>query len=49
VSYDGLKRQDNDVVVIRDAAIVAGFHRKFETVWQRPENVEVSGSKVSGG
>jgi phosphatidylserine/phosphatidylglycerophosphate/cardiolipin synthase-like enzyme len=39
ISHDGLKRQDNDVVVIRDVAAVAGFQRKFDGVWSRPDNV----------
>jgi phosphatidylserine/phosphatidylglycerophosphate/cardiolipin synthase-like enzyme len=49
VSYDGLNRQDNHVLVIRDAAAVAAFQRKFEAVWPRPDNVGITGSKVSGG
>jgi phosphatidylserine/phosphatidylglycerophosphate/cardiolipin synthase-like enzyme len=38
VSWDGLKRQDNDVVVIRDAQAINAFRGKFEAIWSRSDN-----------
>lgn len=37
-STSGLKRQDNDVVVIRDARSIAQFAETFERLWARPDN-----------
>lgn len=37
-SASGLKRQDNDLVVIRDAAAIARFGETFERLWARPDN-----------
>ena len=37
-SPSGLKRQDNDLVVIRDAAAVMAFASNFETMWSRADN-----------
>ena len=39
-SASGLKRQDNDLVVIRDAAAVLGFVAAFERLWARPDHRE---------
>jgi phosphatidylserine/phosphatidylglycerophosphate/cardiolipin synthase-like enzyme len=38
VSVDGLTRQDNDLVVIRDGEAITAFSRKFEAVWARADN-----------
>lgn len=32
-SASGEKQQDNDLVIIRDAGVAAGFERRFETIW----------------
>ncbi|MCA0248268.1 MAG: phospholipase D-like domain-containing protein [Proteobacteria bacterium] len=37
-SASGLKRQDNDLVVIRDTAAVGGFVATFERLWARSDN-----------
>lgn len=37
-SASGLKRQANDLVVIRDASAVARFGATFERLWALPEN-----------
>ena len=37
-SAPGLKRQDNDSVVIRDARSIAQFAETFERLWARPGN-----------
>ena len=37
-SASGLKRQDNDVVVIRNARSIAQFAETFERLWARPGN-----------
>lgn len=37
-SASGLKRQDNDLVVIRNADAVAGFAASFERLWARSDN-----------
>jgi phosphatidylserine/phosphatidylglycerophosphate/cardiolipin synthase-like enzyme len=37
-SASGLKRQDNDMVVIRDARSIAQFAETFERLWARPDN-----------
>jgi phosphatidylserine/phosphatidylglycerophosphate/cardiolipin synthase-like enzyme len=34
----GLKREDDDLVVIRDAAAVAAFEASFEAMWRRGSN-----------
>jgi phosphatidylserine/phosphatidylglycerophosphate/cardiolipin synthase-like enzyme len=41
VSIDGLKRQDNDLIVIRQADAVVAFNQKFEAMWVRLDNVMV--------
>jgi phosphatidylserine/phosphatidylglycerophosphate/cardiolipin synthase-like enzyme len=35
----GLKREDDDLVVIRDAAAVATFEASFEAMWRRGSNL----------
>ena len=37
-SAPGLKRQDNDSAVIRDARSIAQFAETFERPWARPDN-----------
>ena len=37
-SAPGLERQDNDVVVIRDARSIAQVAETFERLWARPGN-----------
>jgi phosphatidylserine/phosphatidylglycerophosphate/cardiolipin synthase-like enzyme len=34
-SYSGLKREDDDLVVIRDPAAIAAFAESFEAMWRR--------------
>ena len=34
----GLKREDDDLVVIREASAIAAFERTFDTIWRRAEN-----------
>lgn len=34
-SFDGLRRQDNDLVLDRDASAIAGFARAFGRLWTR--------------
>jgi phosphatidylserine/phosphatidylglycerophosphate/cardiolipin synthase-like enzyme len=41
LSFDGLRKQDNDVVVIRNADVVARFSVKFAAIWDRSDNVEM--------
>lgn len=38
-SASGLKRQDNDLVVIESKTAVAGFLRRFETIYASSENL----------
>jgi len=41
----GLKREDDDLVVIRDPAAIAAFQEMFEAMWKRATNMpEVVGS-----
>jgi phosphatidylserine/phosphatidylglycerophosphate/cardiolipin synthase-like enzyme len=35
----GLKREDDDLVVIRDAAAIAAFRERFEAIWKRSGNL----------
>ena len=42
-TYSGLKREDNDLVVIRDPAAVAAFERAFEAMWRRAGNERAAG------
>jgi len=35
----GLKREDDDLVVIRDASAVAAFEQNFEALWRRAANL----------
>ena len=44
-SFDGLKNQDNDVVVIREAVAISAYQRKFEALWTRPDNVVLTAAK----
>lgn len=37
-SPSGLKRQDNDLVILHDGDAVSRFERDFEYLWNRPEN-----------
>jgi phosphatidylserine/phosphatidylglycerophosphate/cardiolipin synthase-like enzyme len=38
-TFSGLKREDDDLVVIRDHAAVAAFEEAFEAMWKRAGNV----------
>jgi phosphatidylserine/phosphatidylglycerophosphate/cardiolipin synthase-like enzyme len=41
----GLKREDDDLVVIRDPAAIAAFEESFEAIWRRTGNLsELVGS-----
>jgi phosphatidylserine/phosphatidylglycerophosphate/cardiolipin synthase-like enzyme len=43
----GLKREDDDLIVIRDPAAIARFEANFETIWQRAGNLsEASGTRL---
>jgi phosphatidylserine/phosphatidylglycerophosphate/cardiolipin synthase-like enzyme len=39
----GLKREDDDLIVIRDAAAIASFEVNFEAIWRRASNVSEAG------
>jgi phosphatidylserine/phosphatidylglycerophosphate/cardiolipin synthase-like enzyme len=41
-SIQGESRQDNSAVFTQDAAAVAGFERKFQAMWDRPDNLTVA-------
>lgn len=36
LSASGLKKQDNDLLLTDDPALVSGFEVEFETIWSRP-------------
>ena len=36
-SHSGETQQDNDLIVIRDAALVRAFEERFETIWAAGE------------
>jgi phosphatidylserine/phosphatidylglycerophosphate/cardiolipin synthase-like enzyme len=38
-TYSGLKREDDDLVVIRDPAAIAAFAESFEAMWRRAGNL----------
>lgn len=38
ISIDGLRHQDNDIVLIKDAAAAAKFDANFEKIWVRADN-----------
>jgi phosphatidylserine/phosphatidylglycerophosphate/cardiolipin synthase-like enzyme len=38
-TFSGLKREDDDLVVIRDQAAVAAFEASFEQMWRRASNM----------
>jgi phosphatidylserine/phosphatidylglycerophosphate/cardiolipin synthase-like enzyme len=38
-TFSGLKREDDDLVVIRDQAAVAAFEESFEAMWRRASNI----------
>jgi phosphatidylserine/phosphatidylglycerophosphate/cardiolipin synthase-like enzyme len=35
------KRQDNDLLIIRDPSAIASFRAKFEEMWERPDNESI--------
>jgi phosphatidylserine/phosphatidylglycerophosphate/cardiolipin synthase-like enzyme len=37
-TFSGLKREDDDIVVIRDPAAISAFEETFEAMWQRGGN-----------
>jgi phosphatidylserine/phosphatidylglycerophosphate/cardiolipin synthase-like enzyme len=39
----GLKREDDDLIVIRDSAAIAGFESNFEAIWRRGGNLSEAG------
>jgi phosphatidylserine/phosphatidylglycerophosphate/cardiolipin synthase-like enzyme len=44
-TVSGLRREDDDLVVIRDPASIAAFEESFESLWQRAGNLsELVGS-----
>jgi phosphatidylserine/phosphatidylglycerophosphate/cardiolipin synthase-like enzyme len=38
-TFSGLKREDDDLVVIRDHAAIAAFEENFEAMWRRGGNL----------
>lgn len=42
-SFSGLRRQDNDLIVIDSAEAVARFVAFFDKVWARPDNAKFQG------
>ena len=38
-TYSGLKREDDDLVVIRDPAAISAFKASFEAMWRRAGNM----------
>ena len=39
-SLSGLSRQDNDLILISDQAIVDAFEANFDRIWARAQNIE---------
>jgi phosphatidylserine/phosphatidylglycerophosphate/cardiolipin synthase-like enzyme len=37
-SFDGLHRQDNDLLVIRQRSVIANYRANFASIWDRPTN-----------
>ena len=44
MSSSGLKRQDNDIVVIDDAAAARRYNEAFERMWERRDNNSFGGA-----
>jgi phosphatidylserine/phosphatidylglycerophosphate/cardiolipin synthase-like enzyme len=38
LSFTGLRRQDNDIVVIESRDLAGAFARQFDQLWARPDN-----------
>jgi len=47
LSASGLKQQDNDVVVVHDAAAVGKFESRFEKLWEAAKPVPKSGNLLA--
>ena len=41
LSASGLKQQDNDMVILRDAAVVRAFEARFQQIWSEEEPAPV--------
>ena len=41
LSASGLKQQDNDIVILRDAAVVSGFEARFQQIWSEGDSAPV--------
>jgi phosphatidylserine/phosphatidylglycerophosphate/cardiolipin synthase-like enzyme len=48
MSASGLKQQDNDVVILRDAALAERFTARFEKLWAAAKPVPRSGNLLAG-
>jgi phosphatidylserine/phosphatidylglycerophosphate/cardiolipin synthase-like enzyme len=48
LSASGLKQQDNDVVIVRDATMVDSFEARFEKIWEASKPVPKSGNLLAG-
>jgi phosphatidylserine/phosphatidylglycerophosphate/cardiolipin synthase-like enzyme len=38
LSFTGLRRQDNDIMVIESRDLAGAFAQQFERMWTRPDN-----------
>lgn len=47
LSASGLKQQDNDVIIVRDAALVEKFESRFERLWAAAKPVPKSGNLLA--
>ncbi len=47
LSASGLKQQDNDVVILRDAALAERFTARFEKLWEAAKPVPKSGNLLA--
>lgn len=47
LSASGLKQQDNDVLIIRDAALAARFESRFERLWEAAKPLQKSGNLLA--
>lgn len=47
LSASGLKQQDNDIVIVRDAVAVGKFEARFEKLWEAAKPVPKSGNLLA--
>jgi phosphatidylserine/phosphatidylglycerophosphate/cardiolipin synthase-like enzyme len=48
-SHSGLAFQDNDLILVDDAAIVAKFETNFEAIWSRGTNASAAAAELERG